>query len=115
MSAPQLPKEKFPHGICPLMSGRLAPIAAPGNLVQQGTIAVSSINLPCVGIDCQLWSESSCCLRHISAIAPQVDNAAFHLSNISFLLDPPQNGPSPLARIADALEELIKIKFGAIG
>jgi len=106
-----LDKTKFPHGICPFMSGRLAPIAAPGNIVQRGAIAVSTINLPCVGKDCQLWSESSCCLRHISAIAPQLDNAAFHLSNISCHMELPKNGAlrardHALLRIADALELL---------
>jgi len=102
---------KFPYGICPFMSGQLAPISGPGGIIPPGqNIAISSINLPCVGDKCQMWFEGSCSLRKLVAIAPQLDNIAFHLSNISCHMELPKNGSSPMMRIADALEALIPKK-----
>jgi len=108
-----LDKEKFPHGICPFMSGQLAPVAGPGGIVQQGQITVSSVNLPCLGEKCQLWSANSCSFTRICALAAQIDNVAFRLSDIGDSLtnlEPPKHGPGPIVRIADALEKLIELK-----
>lgn len=110
-----LDKARFPHGICPFMSGQLAPVAAPAGIVQQGQIAISSVNLPCLGEKCQLWCHGSCCFDRLCSIAAQIDNVAFRLSDIGDSLqhlEPPKDGPGPLMRIANALEKLILKKDG---
>jgi|GEM_PF-6376968 len=108
-----LDKTKFPHGICPFMSGRLAPVSGPGGIVQHGQIVVSSVNLPCLGDKCQLWSVSSCSFTRLCALPEQIDNVAFRLADIGDSLthlEPPKRGSGPIMRIADALEKLIETR-----
>jgi len=103
---------KFPYGICPFMSGQLAPISGSGGIIPPGQqISISSINLPCMGDKCQMWDGNMCSLCKtpslMRGIVEKIENLTIRLSDIGDSLarfDPPSNGPGPLMRIADALE-----------
>jgi len=115
MSDPVLVSEKFPHGICPFMSGQLAPVAPVGAIQPHGGIAVSSISIPCAGPNCQLWSVSDgmCAFKLIARHLSSLESVGLGMQDVASSLDvfePPQNGPGPVMRIADALEKMLELR-----
>jgi len=65
MSEIKLPKEDYPHGVCPFMStGHIVPVNHTVEMKGAARFAQSPILVPCLGDQCQLWAagvpESYC-------------------------------------------------------
>lgn len=114
------PKETFPFGCCPLMSGQVIPLSPPGGIQAPNTLSVSPVMVPCAGPNCQFWtsfSESESivaqgCVFH--AINCHVGHLSYLAESLQALdsLTPPRHGPTPLMRIADLLEEFLQLRLG---
>jgi hypothetical protein len=83
-------------------------VQLPGN--QQ---VMTPVMLPCMKERCQLWDteEGVCCYQSANWELSQIVANLQPLQNLQLLqhLEPPKDG-SPLMRIADALETIVKSK-----
>lgn len=110
-----------PNGICPFMSGN--PVVLPKmsrSIAAAGMqeIEVTFPQLSCVGDQCQLWDSSKgvgmCSLRVTGGAVECVSDVLQQelvplLAELKLVLSPPQSGPSPLGRVADALEAIQRL------
>jgi len=101
---------KNPWLCCPFMSGHPVPIAPPpGAVLQPNQMAVAPIRVPCAGGDCPLFDVSCmrCSLFEVTAIELSLANLRQTIERLRALFEPPQGSPSPLMRVAEALEEIV--------
>lgn len=108
--------------VCPFLSGQVVPL--PDNVIpsssplSSGTpgmmlhpVKMAPVMVPCSQGRCALWCEedSRCGLLAQSGfIASRLSVIACHLSALYNLLEPPSNGPSPIGRVAEALEGILE-------
>ncbi len=117
--------------MCPLMSGQGVPVQSNSG-IQTGQVQIATMEVPCGKEKCQWWDPAvddcamvdvasvSTCLtdlvqtvlatnQRLTDINGTISEAASAISARLLPLEPPQNGPSPIARLADAIEELVDI------
>ncbi len=115
--------------LCPLMSGQVVPGKAPGAIHDPNSLQLVPVTIPCAGERCQLWDQEldRCDLSAIGGLdqvltglchnvievrkelmhlAAAVTNAGDHLTDRLACLEPPKGSLSPIARIAESVEEL---------
>jgi hypothetical protein len=106
----------MPHGICPFQSGQPVPIQSKVGLASPGAMQIGFAEVGCAGERCQLWEridhmKSSaggyCGMKRAGVELAGVSDQLYELSNNLKVLEPPLNGPSPLMRIAEAMEQLV--------
>lgn len=108
---------------CPFMSGQPVPVAPPpGHVLQPNQLAVAPLAVPCAEKLCSLYDrmKERCCLAEVMDLSH--DLAALHdrvaglseisakIHELSEVLAPPRHGPSPLMRIAESVETLVKLE-----
>lgn len=101
---------KNPWPCCPLMSGHPVPIAPPpGTVLKPNQMAVGPIQVACAEDHCPLFDsqERVCSLQSISAVVSSLVYMANVFTDIKLILEPPKGSPSPLMRVAKALEEIV--------
>jgi len=103
-------KPDNPWPCCPFMSGHPVPIAPPpGAVLQPNQMAVAPIRVPCAGGDCPLFDVSCmrCILFRVSELELNLAMLLEAIQNLRGLFEPPQGSPSPLMRVAEALEKIV--------
>lgn len=114
--------------ICPLMSTVYTHVEDTGGIVGVANTGGKAVQLiasqtPCIGDKCALWnSRAGGCglvtptieiqkiekhLDDLAASTARLANNAGHLAN----LEPPKDGKSPIMRLADAVENLVKVNL----
>ena len=96
---------------CPFMSGQPVPIAPPpGRVLQPNQMAVAPMAVPCAEGQCPLYDSlfERCCVTEVLTVSRNL--AALHdrVAELSQVLAPPKDAPSPLMRIAETLEATFK-------
>jgi hypothetical protein len=108
----RLPKDQFPHGICPFQSGHPTPVAA--GVLQSQTMQIAPSISPCFGSDCQLWESGvGCSLRAGLVLRELLGNIAAGVVGISESIEgfqPALGCSSPMAQIADCVGRLVEMQ-----
>ncbi len=100
---------------CPFMSGQPIPIAPPaGRVLQPNQMAVAPMAVPCAKEKCAAW-DAVTNMCSVLSLAGSVDSVRellgsirCELSNFRMVFTPPEGSPSPLMRLAEAVEAIVK-------
>jgi hypothetical protein len=108
--------EQFPHGTCPFQGGSPVPVPVAGGIATN-QMRIQIAQIACNGDKCQLWElvdvhrpavGGYCGMKRAAIELAGVSDHLCELSNVLKVLEPPRSGPSPIMRIAEALEALVK-------
>jgi len=103
-------KPDNPWPCCPFMSGHPVPIAPPpGAVLQPNQMAIAPVRVPCAGGECPLFDVSTkrCVLFQVTEIGLSLAGLLQAIEGLQGLFEPPKDSPSPLMRVAEALEEIV--------
>lgn len=102
---------------CPFMSGQPVPITPPpGHVLQPNQMTLASIAVPCAKEKCAVWDSvlNMCSVLSVANNADDIrtllGSIRSELSNLRMVFTPAQDSPSPLMRIAESLETLVKLE-----
>lgn len=96
---------------CPLMSGAIVQVQPPPNAIMQpNQMAVGPMMVPCVEDDCPLYDPQAevCGLQAFTSISYNFVNLIGFIADIKLIFEPPKDSPSPLMRLAQAVEALVE-------
>ncbi len=95
---------------CPLMSGQPVPIAPPAHTVlQPNQVAIAPMRVPCATDACPLFDpHDECCeLVLLGGIVQNLSAIQNQIAELRRVFEPPKGSPSPLMRVAEALENIV--------
>lgn len=122
---------KATERICPFMSGQIVPIGVAGGIQSANQVQAAPALVNCAGEKCPLFyrQADTCSLFFLGELYRELRRLQERLESIETLLErmcqeiadgflplqPPDHSPSPIARIATAVESLIETRSKAKG